>query len=255
MLVEPCSSSRRLSIPECHATFQATCRAWRVEGRVSRSEGARTLQYGLTAWWLTDRNGTLNLEEKLIKQLNLVRKFLSRGNHVTSTNVNCWRSQPHSFIYLRITDSGKENFAGITSLPDLSGLRDTNGKCEWMHTLTLETSSTREKNSPYFNAGNFIKEQQTHQDSNLTPVAVVFLQYQGHCKKKNKTHTTYSRKTLVIRHDHSTSLTHLKLILCDKHLMMQSISVVRWHPLSDCQPSTGCAQKYSDSVFRICALN
>lgn len=44
------SSSRRLSIPECQAAFQATCRACREGGRVSRSEeGGRTQRKGLTA--------------------------------------------------------------------------------------------------------------------------------------------------------------------------------------------------------------
>lgn len=76
-LAAPRSFSRRLSIPECHAVFQATCRAWRAGLRVCRSEqGAKTQQYGLTAWWVAACNGRLNLKETL--------DYKSRGkeNHV-----------------------------------------------------------------------------------------------------------------------------------------------------------------------------
>lgn len=58
------SSSRRLSIPECQAAFQATCRAKRADARVSRSEeGGRTQRNGLTAWWVAALNGRWNLSQ------------------------------------------------------------------------------------------------------------------------------------------------------------------------------------------------
>lgn len=90
MLADSGSSSRRPSIPECHAMFQATCRAWRVEAEVSRSEeGARMQQYGLTAWWLAARNGMLYLGEQLRWTTNVTmlqsKRLVMRGKSRPST--------------------------------------------------------------------------------------------------------------------------------------------------------------------------